>query len=169
MDKVERIIIHCSDTLPSRNTTVSDLWRMHVKENGWSHIGYHYYIKTDGRIFACRPEHMQGAGVKFHNANAIQVCYEGGAQMDAISPAFYCDTRTPAQRHALFLLLLQLLERFPAVEDICGHRDLATGKACPCFDARTEYSWLIEYREEIQACHPLIIPFSWESIKEVDR
>ena len=86
-----------------------------------------------------------------------------------MSPAFISDTRTPEQRHSLFLLLLQLLERYPLIEDICGHRDLATGTPFPCFNVREEYSWLMDYREDIQACHPIIIPFSWESIKEVDR
>jgi len=171
METIKRIIVHCTDTLPSRDTTVADLWRWHVRENGWSHIGYHYYIKTDGRIFACRPENQQGAGVKGHNENAIQICYEGGA-LFAPAPKirYYADTRTDAQRFSIFLLIMTLLNRFPSIEEICGHRDLAESKvACPCFDAKVEYTWLLQCQDEIITFHPIIIPFSWESISEVNR
>lgn len=175
MDAIKRIIIHCSDTLPSRDTTVADLWQWHVRDKGWYHIGYHYYIKTDGRIFACREENLQGAGVKGHNENALQICYEGGALFAPVSKLrYYADTRTEEQRHSLFLLLLSLLDRYPSVGQICGHRDLADNKvSCPCFDATLEYSWLLKYRDEIRAYRPIIIPFSYDSvassIAEVNR
>lgn len=171
METIKRIIIHCSATLPSCDTTVADLWQWHVKDNGWSHIGYHYFIKTDGRIFACRPATIQGAGVKGHNENALQICYEGGLRrLPNGRFNFAQDTRTPAQHHSLFLLLRYLLYKYQCVEDICGHRDFPdVYKGCPCFDVRSEYSWLIQYFRDITVCNPLIIPFSYESIKEVNR
>ncbi|WP_367400161.1 MULTISPECIES: hypothetical protein [Prevotellaceae] len=46
------------------------------------------------------------------------------------------DTRTPAQKEAMKLLILRLHREFPDIKTILGHRDLpGMQKACPCFDA----------------------------------
>jgi N-acetyl-anhydromuramyl-L-alanine amidase AmpD len=52
------------------------------------------------------------------------------------------DTRTAAQKKALLTLLKKLKTEHPQAR-ILGHRDLPNvAKACPCFDAMTEYSQL---------------------------
>ena len=46
------------------------------------------------------------------------------------------DTRTAAQKDAMFWLIINLHHRFPDIKVILGHRDLpGVQKACPCFDA----------------------------------
>ena len=47
-----------------------------------------------------------------------------------------CDTRNQVQKEALLDLLCQLKDAYGGV--IYGHRDFST-KACPSFDAKTEY------------------------------
>ena len=53
MREINRIICHCTATPEGRSLTVADIKRMHVVDNHWSHIGYHYLIYLDGSIHNC--------------------------------------------------------------------------------------------------------------------
>jgi N-acetyl-anhydromuramyl-L-alanine amidase AmpD len=49
------------------------------------------------------------------------------------------DTRTPAQKAALWSLLKELTEEYPDAR-IVGHNELPhVAKACPCFSCASEY------------------------------
>lgn len=134
MRKITEIIVHCSDTPAGRDVRAADIKRWHVKDNGWADIGYHYVIDLDGTIEAGRDVETIGAHCKGHNQNSIGICYVGGRNMHTYEPA---DTRTDAQKASLVLLLKYLRSRYPQAR-IYGHRDFSD-KACPCFDAKTEY------------------------------
>lgn len=69
--------------------------------------------------------------------HSICICYEGGLNARG-RPA---DTRTPAQKESLVEVLSALKERFPKAQ-IVGHYELGANKACPCFCASKEYSFL---------------------------
>ena len=133
------IVLHCSATKPSQDFTLEKLRYQHVTVNGWSDIGYHYYVRRDGTIHKCRPETQPGAHVRNFNRHSIGVCYEGGLDENG-QPQ---DTRTAEQLISLHNLLSELLVRYPGAE-IVGHRDLLAfrTKACPCFDARRYYRYL---------------------------
>lgn len=134
MRKINEIIIHCSATPRGRNTTVNDIDLWH-KARGFKCIGYHYVVYLDGSVHKGREENEMGAHCIGHNANSIGVCYVGGCLDDTkMTPA---DTRTPSQREALKALVAQLKQKYPQAK-VWGHRDFAA-KACPCFDAKTEY------------------------------
>lgn len=134
MRKIDRIIIHCSDTPAGRYTTVADIDRWH-RERGFKKIGYHYVIYLNGAIHKGRSETEIGAHCKGYNAHSIGVCYVGGKENGKPK-----DTRTDAQKESLLFLLRDLKKRYPNAK-ICGHRDLAA-RDCPCFDAKSEYSSL---------------------------
>lgn len=55
----------------------------------------------------------------------------------------HTDTRTPEQRIAMQALLTVLHTVWPAAT-LHGHRDYNPAKACPCFDARTEYASIFD-------------------------
>ena len=131
--RIDWIVIHCSATRTHRRYTVDDCRRDH-RNRGFADIGYHYYIACDGVVHAGRPLHTEGAHAHGYNRFSIGVCYEGG--LDELGrPA---DTRTPAQKHTLRLLLCRLREDYPQAR-IVGHRDLpGVKKACPCFDVSAE-------------------------------
>ena len=135
MRKINEIIVHCTATFPEQVVTVADVTRWH-RQLGWKTIGYHYLVTLAGEVQTGRPIEEAGAHCKGHNANSIGVCYVGGLNAEG-RPT---DTRTPAQRQALVTLLKQLRAQFPNAK-IHGHRDFAQ-KACPCFDATTEYAQL---------------------------
>lgn len=133
MRKITEIIVHCADTPAGRDDRAADIDRWH-KAQGYNEIGYHYVVDIDGTIEPARDVEKVGAHCKGHNANSIGVCYIGGRNEDMIERE---DTRTDAQKASLLLLLKYLRAKYPKAK-IYGHRDFSD-KACPCFDAKTEY------------------------------
>ena len=137
MRKITKIIVHCADTPEGRDDKAADIRSWH-KARGFNDIGYHYVVDLDGTIEPGRDVTIAGAHTTGHNADSIGVCYIGGADTD-MKPK---DTRTEEQKAALRLLLKYLVQKYPGAK-IYGHRDFAQ-KACPSFDAKTEYKELCE-------------------------
>ena len=131
---IREIIIHCSATPEGRNYTVEDIRRWH-RQQGWSDIGYHYVIYRDGTIHEGRHVDIAGAHCLNHNAHSIGICYIGGCASNGKTPK---DTRTLTQRAALLSLLNELRQLYPNAK-IYGHHDFDPRKACPSFDAKSEY------------------------------
>lgn len=138
MRKIDLIVVHCSATRADRRFSVEDLIACHNARFGFT--GYHYYITRDGQTYQTRHENLPGCHVRHYNQHSIGVCYEGGLTADG-RPA---DTRTEAQKRALWHLLKSLKVDYPDAV-ILGHRDLPNvHKDCPCFDVRKEYSQLTD-------------------------
>ena len=134
MRKIDLIVIHCSATRSDRRFSVEDLIACHDARFGFT--GYHYYITKDGTTYQTRHEQLVGAHARGYNQRSIGICYEGGLTPEGE----YDDTRTARQKVALKQLLKDLRKRYPQAH-ILGHRDLPhVSKACPCFDAETEYN-----------------------------
>lgn len=132
MRRIDKIILHCSATLPGQRVDVETITRWH-KQRGFKTIGYHFFIDRSGAIHAGRPLEQQGAHCKGQNAHSIGICYEGGLNKEG-KPY---DTRTILQRIAMKELVAQLLGQFPEAT-VHGHREFAN-KACPCFDVEAEF------------------------------
>ena len=132
MRTIDKIIIHCSATLPGQRVDVETITRWH-KQRGFKTSGYHFFIDRSGTIHAGRPLEQQGAHCKGQNAHSIGICYEGGLNKEG-KPY---DTRTILQRIAMKELVAQLQERFTEAT-VHGHREFAN-KACPCFDVEAEF------------------------------
>lgn len=145
MRDIKYIVVHCSGGSPCN--TADDIIAYHTRPRcqgglGWSRPGYHFIVEADGRVVQAHPvdKPSNGVGPRF-NAVSVNVCWVGGVDTStkALAPV---DNRTPAQKDALRKLLKQLKEQFPSAV-IIGHRDLPdVRKACPCFDAITEYAEL---------------------------
>lgn len=134
--EIKEIIVHCSATPEGKDYTVETIRQWHL-QRGFSDIGYHYVIYRDGSIHTGRNESVIGAHCSGHNSKSIGVCYIGGVEKDGKTPK---DTRTKEQKEALLSILKSLKEKYPKAK-IYGHRDFSS-KACPSFDAKTEYSSL---------------------------
>lgn len=137
MRKINLIVLHCSATREDREYTPEQLERDH-RARGFITAGYNYYIRRSGCLLYMRPLEQVPAHVKGFNQNSIGICYEGGLSRLG-EPK---DTRTPEQKGTILALLHMLLIRFPGCR-ICGHCDLMSLKACPCFNAAKEYAHLI--------------------------
>lgn len=139
MRNIKEIIVHCS--AGSQSNTAADIVAYHTRAvskggRGWTTPGYHYIVEADGNVVNTVAEDRISNGCKGHNATAINVCYIGGVDVTkkGLPPV---DNRTPAQKASLLALLLKLKAKYPQAK-IYGHRDFAP-KACPSFDAKTEY------------------------------
>lgn len=150
-ENIDSLVIHCSATRAGQDVRAADIDKWH-KERGFAMIGYNYVIDLDGTVEIGRPLTMVGAHCKGWNDRSIGICYVGGLDKNG-NPK---DTRTPAQKEAMNRLVYNLLEAYPTITQILGHRDTSPDlngdgqitpnewiKACPCFDVRSEYPTLI--------------------------
>ncbi|WP_082684334.1 N-acetylmuramoyl-L-alanine amidase [Aureimonas ureilytica] len=138
MRKLTEVIVHCTATVEGEDFTVADIRAWHLAR-GWKDIGYHFVVYRDGSVHEGRPVEQVGSHVAGRNSTTIGVVYVGGV-VAQLRPK---DTRTAAQREAMRALLYRLLREHPGIRLISGHRDYAA-KACPCFDARSEYAGLLD-------------------------
>ena len=145
--KITEIIVHCSATPDGKDYTVDDIRRWH-KQRGYSDVGYHYIVYRNGQLVQGRNVNIIGAHASGHNAHSIGICYIGGMNAENTQPE---DTRTLKQKARLLSLLVDLRKLYPNAR-IIGHRDLSEDKngdgiidssewmkACPSFDAKSEY------------------------------
>lgn len=145
-NEVKYIVIHCSATRSNMHYSALQLDRDH-RRRGYRMAGYHFYITRNGEIEPMRGLLEEGAHVRGYNHCSIGICYEGGLLPNG-TPA---DTRTRPQKVALRGLVSYLREQFPLAL-VVGHRDLSPDrngngiiepqewlKACPCFDALSEF------------------------------
>lgn len=140
MREINKIILHCSATPEGRHVTAETIRQWHL-DRGWSDIGYHFVVYLDGTVVSGRPVSRVGAHVKGRNRDSIGVCYIGGVDENG-KPK---DTRTLEQMQSMELLLEDLLKEYPHAT-LHGHNEFSS-KACPSFNARDEYLYLIECYE----------------------
>ena len=136
MRKINKIIIHCTDTPEQRHHDVSDIRRWHLKR-GFNDIGYHFLIHIDGTIEEGRPIEKIGAHCSGQNRGSIGICYVGGMAKDMKKRK---DTRTQAQKDSLIKLIHELIYKYNKDMTIHGHNEYANHKACPCFNVQEEYA-----------------------------
>lgn len=137
MRTIKYLVVHCSATPEGRDVDAKTIKSWHLNQ-GWSDIGYHYIIKLNGTVEKGRSDSVPGAGVKNYNKESIHICYIGGCDTSMKAK----DTRTFQQKSALNTLLKKLKQQYPNAE-ILGHRDFPNvNKACPSFDAKSEYKSL---------------------------
>ena len=87
--------------------------RLHLNE-GYSGIGYHFYIRKDGTVYRGRPIDTMGAHCLGSNANSIGVCFEGNFENEKMNEK---------QIKAGNELVLYLKGLYPDAE-IKGHKEL---------------------------------------------
>lgn len=132
MRNVKYLVLHCTAGQPNQTTkSILDYWRNVLK---WKSVGYHYLINADGSVEQLAKEHEITNGVAGFNSVSIHISYKGG--VDKLGNPM--DTRTEAQKQAIKTLLIDLRKRYPKAI-IQGHRDFGAKKACPSFDAKSEY------------------------------
>jgi len=102
MRRIERIVIHCTDTPAGRICTVEEITRWH-KARGFRTIGYHFVVQPNGDVHYGRPIEDVGAHAKDFNNTSIGIVYAGGWKGK--------DTRTPEQLYTLRGLVARLKVR----------------------------------------------------------
>lgn len=132
---IELIVVHCSATddpetnnfeavkeLHTGDTSEKMKWGTYgeISKRGWSDIGYHYFIETDGSIKAGRPESRVGAHVRGHNLYTLGVCVAGNKVF------------TKEQKHTLKVFLQKKIKDYHLSKDkVKPHSYFDKNKTCP--------------------------------------
>ena len=122
MRKINKIIIHCSDSDNPRHDSVSVIDSWH-KEKGYKGVGYHYFIRSSGKLQYGRPIGDIGSHCLGHNQDSIGICLAGKKMFH------------PAQFGTL-KHLLESLDFTLRVNKVFGHCDFdpVNRSYCPGFD-----------------------------------
>jgi N-acetylmuramoyl-L-alanine amidase len=133
MRTITHLVVHCSAT--GQDAKVEAIQRYWKQNLGWKSPGYHYIIEADGKETQLLTIAQPSNGVKGWNKSIINICYIGG--VDKLGKPI--DNRTDAQKRQLMTRLKALKTMFPNAV-IQGHKDFPNvAKACPSFDAKSEY------------------------------
>lgn len=116
--KTNRIIIHHSGVTVLQSVEV--IHNYHKNTNGWAGIGYHFYVRKDGKIYRGRPEDTVGAHAYGANTDSIGICFEGN---------FGEETMNEVQIKAGQELVAYLKSKW-GISTVIGHRDVGS-TACP--------------------------------------
>lgn len=124
---VSRVFLHCSASDHASHDNIETIRRWHTDPkpagNGWSDVGYHFFIRKDGMLEPGRPLEKTPAAQLNHNKSTIAICLHG------------LDVRkfTEAQFEKLKALCLEINQAYAGALSFHGHREVAS-KACPVFD-----------------------------------
>lgn len=135
MREIDTIVVHCAAVPPDWRAGESvgakrdEIDRWH-RARGWDGIGYHAVIDRDGSIAQGRPDRVQGAHARGHNATSLAVCLIGGAESREHDS--FADHYTPDQARALRRWIRAKRTIYPTIRDVIGHNQVAA-KACPGF------------------------------------
>ena len=125
-DKTDEIILHHAE---AKSASVEEVNRWHL-ERGWTGIGYHFYIRKDGRVYRGRPEWAVGAHAQGHNSRSVGICCEG---------AYMAETMPQAQLAALKELIREEMRKYPGAK-LLRHKDVnetdCPGKNFPWAEAQ---------------------------------
>ena len=87
---------------------------------GWSGIGYHFYVRLDGTVYAGRPLGTIGAHTAGYNSRSVGVCFEGNFELRTM----------PTEQLAAGRELLAYLRGLYPKARVVRHKDL-DATACP--------------------------------------
>lgn len=127
MDKIDKIIIHCTDSQDSLDIGFREINSWH-KERGWMSpsgisCGYHYIIRRSGKIERGRPVTETGAHVYGHNRTSVGIVWVGRNNIDK------------KQYQALLSLINAIRYRYNiSLDQVFGHTELDSHKTCPNLD-----------------------------------
>jgi N-acetyl-anhydromuramyl-L-alanine amidase AmpD len=123
---VDRVFLHCSASDNPAHDDVEVMRDWHVNGNGWSDVGYHFFVKKDGTVQAGRPLSRTPAAQARHNAGTIAICCHGLAE----------EKFTQTQYEAVIALCKEIDEAYAHEITFHGHREVSA-KSCPVFPYKT--------------------------------
>lgn len=145
-----KIIIHHAAV---NTADVYAVHNLHL-QNGWTGIGYNFYIRKDGSVYQGRGWNYQGAHTSDYNYESVGICCEGYYHHDENG---YTQTPPNAQLSSLIKMVAWAMEKYGlTVDDIYGHYDL-NATACPgnLFPLTEVKNAAAAYRNVALACESL--------------
>lgn len=132
MSRWTHLMIHCSDTPASMNVTPDHIEQWHIKERGWSRVGYSIFIGLYN-VWVMIPFDRDDVidsweisnGARGWNGRTKHICYAGGKGNK--------DTRNGFQFGALEATVKTILTLYPGIK-VIGHNQVNAHKYCPSFN-----------------------------------
>lgn len=101
---------------------VWQIQQLHMVQNGWADIGYHFVIDEKGVCYEARPRTVRGVHVRAANTGTIGIVLLGN--FEEIQPA-------PAQLTTLDELIVYLVAQYPGLTHLAAHADFNEETVCP--------------------------------------
>lgn len=117
--KTDYIVLHHAEAV---KCTAQDIHSWH-RANGWTGIGYHFFVRKDGTIYRGRPINVVGAHVQGMNSCSIGICAEGDYHTKE-------KTMPQAQKKSIIELCQYLKKKYYPNAKIVGHREIGDSN-CP--------------------------------------
>ena len=119
---IKKIIVHCSDSDHYEADNLEWIWRIHVLQNKWSDVGYHFFINKLGQVKTARPIDKVGSHCQGHNFDSIGVCLSGKKEFNS------------RQFQAAHTLIKELMQKHGILKsDVYPHNHFNHDKTCPNF------------------------------------
>lgn len=115
-NKPNKLVLHHAE---ASKCTVQDIHSWHLN-NGWSGIGYHYFIRKDGSVYKGRPDGAIGSHCQGSNTGSLGICFEGN----------YMKETMPAAQYNAGIDLIKYLRGKYGNLTIYGHKELLATE-CP--------------------------------------
>lgn len=119
---VEKVFLHCSASDKPEHDSVKVMRDWHVKGNGWSDVGYHFFIRKDGTVEPGRDLEKIPAAQAGHNTGTIAICLHGLA----------VEKFTKAQFRSVIELCKAIKAAYQGMVSFHGHCEVSA-KSCPVF------------------------------------
>lgn len=120
--EITEAFLHHSATDNPNHDNINWIRKIHVEQNGWSDVGYHYFIKADGSIEEGRNLETQPAAQYGHNTGTIAICLSGLGQ-----------SFTEEQEKALRNLCNKINDAYEGNIVFRGHKEV-NHTECPHYD-----------------------------------
>lgn len=115
--KTDTIVLHHA---AASSCTAIDIHNWHLN-NGWSGIGYHYFVRKDGTVYRGRPENVVGAHtLGGYNSHSIGICFEGNFEIESM----------PESQYKAGVELINDIKSRHKIDRIIGHKE-ARATSCP--------------------------------------
>ena len=113
------VLHHIEASRSGQTIPVTDVHQWHLA-NGWTGIGYHFYVTKTGEIYRGRPENAVGAHAKQFNKDSVAIAVEG---------RYGIENMPSIQRNAVEKLGGYLRSKY-SIQTIKGHGELMA-TSCP--------------------------------------
>jgi hypothetical protein len=148
--KVTKTFIHCSDSDHAHHDHIDIIREWHVGGNGWSDVGYHFFIsKKHGLQFGRDLERTPAAQYP-HNKNTVAICLSGREHF------------TEKQFNWLRRICIEIDNAHDSMS-FHGHREVSA-KTCPNFDYKGVLG--LTAQGKLTTSAPVLINTRKESIYE---
>lgn len=129
MRQIRDISLHCTDTNNPAHDNLETVRRWHTDKpplgRGWTDIGYHFFVRSNGTFEIGRPIQTIPAAVEGHNAEMVAIAFHGKDKKD-----FTKEQMLTGAKICYMLMTIFGIKK----EKIRPHHFWNPGKECPVFN-----------------------------------